>query len=586
MLRPYQQAAFEAAQDWMKKTTAPAVIEAATGAGKSHIIAAIADWVTSQSGKKVLCLAPSKELTEQNHAKFLATGEPASIYSASIGKSLRHDVVFGTPRTVLNSISNFKNFAAIIIDECHGITPTIQAIIAEIQKDNKAVRVVGLSATPYRLGSGYIYAHDEDGRPVDTTREPYFDSLIYRITARELIELGFLTRPITDCEHLAAYDTSQMVPNKLGKFDDKAFIGKGRKTEKIIAEIVAKSESRKGVIIFAASVRHAKEVLESLPAGSRMITGETKKAEREQIIKSFKAMQIKFLVNVSVLTTGFDAPHVDVVAILRATESAALLQQIIGRGLRLFDLKDNCLILDYAENIERHFPDGDIFNPDISVYQKAEGGDGIQSTCPSCQTVNDFTGRPNPDMFPISKHGYFMDLMGVETEMPAHFGRRCTGRDLIGGEFFQCAYRWTSKECPDCGHHNDITARECEECKFELVDPNEKLQLEHARIKANPYEVSSDVVLSWRCTKHVSKAGNDTLRIAYTTDCRSFDVWYLPQRKRLWNDLCMAVFGKPAPDVDSFLRYVNRGEMPTTVTVSKDDHSKFFTIYGHNREAT
>jgi DNA repair protein RadD len=102
MLRPYQQAAFDAAITYIRKCYEPCLIEAATGAGKSHIIASIAEWVHSHSGKKVLCLAPSKELIQQNHKKYLATGNPASIYCASVSKSLTHDVVFGSPRTVLN----------------------------------------------------------------------------------------------------------------------------------------------------------------------------------------------------------------------------------------------------------------------------------------------------------------------------------------------------------------------------------------------------------------------------------------------------------------------------------------------------
>ena len=102
-------------------------------------------------------------------------------------------------------------------------------------------------------------------------------------------------------------------------------------------------------MLFAATVRHAEEVMASLPPDlSAMITGDTPKGERASIIARFKARRIKYLVNVAVLTTGFDAPHVDVIAILRKTESVGLLQQIIGRGLRLHDDKRDCLVLDYA----------------------------------------------------------------------------------------------------------------------------------------------------------------------------------------------------------------------------------------------
>jgi len=131
MLREYQQEAHDAGMLWASKNTAPAVIEAATGAGKSHVIAAVSESFYDLSGKHVLCTAPSGELVGQNHEKYLATGNQASIFSASLGiKSLRHPVVFGTPLSILNSISKFGNkFGLIVLDECEGITPTIKNII-------------------------------------------------------------------------------------------------------------------------------------------------------------------------------------------------------------------------------------------------------------------------------------------------------------------------------------------------------------------------------------------------------------------------------------------------------------------------
>lgn len=594
MLRDYQQRCFDLTKAWLEKSIEPCLIEAATGAGKSHIIAALAEWLDEKTDKKILCLAPSKELIEQNHKKFLATGNPASIYSASISKSLRHSVVFASPRTVHNSIDFFKGrFAAVIIDEAHGITPTIKDVIAHLKADHPALRIIGLTATPYRLGTGYIYQYDEKGEPVPEHegRNQYFNRLICRVTAHELIERGFLTQPTTAAHEAASYDTSKLETNNMGKFTaasvDRAFLGHGRKTSKIVQEIVSICQERQGVIIFASSIAHAEEVMASLPpAISANISGKTNKRERERIIDRFKQKQIKYLVNVAVLTTGFDAPHVDAVCLLRATESVGLLQQMIGRGLRIDEGKTDCLILDYAENIERHCPAGDIFNPEIKAAPKREGQFIVPAVCPECSTRNEFSGRPNPDEFGISKDGYFTDLMGEKTETPAHFGRRCLGQTIIAGESVRCGYRWNGKECPECGHHNDIAARFCENCREEIVDPNEKLRLEFAKIKSDPYQLSTDEVISWNCSKHISAAGNETLRVEYVTECRKFVVWYLPRKQREWSNLCAEVFGKTAPDVDTFLQYCNtHGKMPRTVTVKRDKGSKFYSIYNHGAPA-
>ena len=168
-LRPYQRKAVDAALSWLKRSIDPCLIDAAPAAGKSFMIAAIANALHSMSGKRVLCLAPSAELVKQNHEKYLMTGEPASIFSASAGtKSTRNVVIFGTPGTVKNSISRFckqgpDGFCAVIVDECHGLTPTIRAIIDTMREANPNLRVIGLSGTPYRLGSGYVFRVWPDG---------------------------------------------------------------------------------------------------------------------------------------------------------------------------------------------------------------------------------------------------------------------------------------------------------------------------------------------------------------------------------------------------------------------------------------
>jgi len=208
MLRPYQQEAHDKIVAWIKKTTEPCMIEAATGAGKSHIIAELAKTVHEMSGKHVLCIAPSKELVEQNHAKY--PGD-ASFFSASVGiKCREHPVVFGTPVTVLNSIERFGNeIAMIIIDECHGITPTIRKIIDRIPNHN--MRVVGMSATPYRLGSGYVFKQWENGGQAGTNG--FFTRCVYRIRAHELIDQGYLTPPVIGDLNAESYKTKHLQLN-------------------------------------------------------------------------------------------------------------------------------------------------------------------------------------------------------------------------------------------------------------------------------------------------------------------------------------------------------------------------------------
>lgn len=559
-LRPYQQAASDAAIAWMRQSIEPACIEAVTAAGKSHVIADMALRIHDMTGKRVLCMAPSAELVVQNREKLIATGTPASMFSASAGaKDLRHPIVFGSPLTVKNRISRFQDgYAMVVLDECHGISPTVRNIIAEMRAGNPNLRVIGLTATPYRLGSGYIFRQWPDGTVNDDTRarDPYFTKCVYRITGPDLIAQGYLTRPVigeTGAEH---YDTSALALNSRGQFDaaavDRAYHGHGRKTAAIVADVVARSRDRRGVMLFAATVRHAEEVMASLPPDlSAMITGDTPKGERASIIARFKSRRIKYLVNVAVLTTGFDAPHVDVIAILRKTESVGLLQQIIGRGLRLHDGKRDCLVLEYAGNLDTHCPDGDLFAPEVRAGKGGGDSEGLKCLCPDCGYENRFPAKPDTLEYAKDENGYCLDLTGhrVETEwgpLPGHFGRRCWGMAQVpGGKVDRCGYRWTSRECEACGAANDIAARYCAECKAELVDPGEKLRFEFRAMKKDPTQPQCDEVVEVRFVRGVSQRGADTVRAEWTTPYRKLTTWHMPHAphakgRRDWDRFAMA----------------------------------------------
>lgn len=607
-LRPYQQDAVDAAIKSMKASVMPGLLELATGSGKSHIVAAIAHWVHSTSGKRVLCLQPSKELTEQNFEKYTATGNKASIFSASAGsKCMRHPVVYATPGTVKNSLSRFGDqFAAVILDEAHGLTPTIKMIIGAMRERNPLLRVLGMTATPYRLREGYIYNYDIDGdfMPESIADEPYFNRLLYRITTQELIDMGFLTPAHSDPDLAQGYEGSSLELNARGQYDafevERVFEGRGRLTADIVADIVHHAAGRRGVMIFAATVQHAIEIMESLPPGNSMMLGGSinmDKSSREKLIKDFKAQRYKYLVSVATLTTGFDAPHVDLIAVMRATESAGLLQQIMGRGLRLYDGKEDCVILDYAENIERFdLITRGLFSPDIRAYKKAAEGEGAPVICPDCDYENKFTLNKDYLDSNRDKYGYILDLAcnRVESEygpIPAHHGRRCTGQikdPAQIGAFVRCCYRWTSKPCPECEAPNDLAARYCSACKAELVDPNEKLRRDFIRVKKDPYAVKTERVLKWSAMAHTSQAGDDIIRCDYQTDYRTFSVYFTPGSKhpkaiRAWESLNRSVYnGHIAPDAPTFLRYMDRGRPPETVTYKKQKTNDFFEVIAHN----
>lgn len=602
MLRDYQQSACNAALSWVKRSTDPCIIECPTGSGKSHIASELALCLIEMSkGKKVLVLAPNGKLVYQNYKKWLATGSPASIFCAKLNeKCTKHKVIFGSPVSVSNSLGRFKrDYCAVILDEAHGITKTVKRIIEGMREGNPNMRVIGMSATPYRTGDGYVYKHHYKYGPVrDDQRldDAFFHTLVYSIDPRYLIEKGYLTKPVFDHAD-THYDTSGLVKNRMGNWDsdtvDRAFVGRGRLTAEIVADVVSKSKYRRGVMLFAATIQHAQEIFESLPRGiSAVITGQEK--DNDKNLADFENQKLKYIVSVEMLTTGYDAPHVDVIAVLRKTESPGLLQQIIGRGARLYDGKEDFLVLDYAENIEYHFPHGDVFEPEIRAYKSGGSSGELEVTCPDCGGVNFFSARKNEEGYTLTDDGYFADLAGEKicnlegVPIPSHYGRRCTNEQLIKGVHVQCSYRWSHKVCPECGGENDIAAKYCSSCRAELVDPNEKLAIEAARIASDPYRLRIEPVLTMNIRRWPSKYVDkpDTIRVDYgiAEKPELVSEWYSPESSSAWMLSRWVSFtesawpGRDIRSIDDAMAMKHDAVAPKNVAFRKKSGSKFYEV--------
>lgn len=574
-LRSYQQEAVDIAIAYLKRNSTPALLELATGAGKSLICAEIAKIMHELSGKKVLCLCPTSELVQQNYDKFLLTGYEASIYSASISKSLRHNVVFATEGSFKKmALEVGEQYSTVILDEAHRITPTIKKIISDMREGNPNLRTLGMTASPFRMLSGYIFEIDQYDRIEEEAVKPYFKKLLYRIGGDYLVKQGFLTKPTIGQIHAEKYDTSHLEIGKTGQFTqqsiDQAFVGKGTATSSIVFDVVNQANARnaESIMFFASCIDHANEIMASLPAyNSALVTGETPKKERKQIIQDFKDKKIRFLVNVSVLTTGFDCSSVSIVAILRSTESASLLTQIIGRALRLDPCKTEALILDYADNIKRFFPDGDLFNPQIQAYgDKPKIKDTFQ--CPQCSHENIFTLRPNPDQMNFDANGYFLNLDGerMSPPFPAHFGRRCQYVKPVGlNQFERCTYFWECKMC-ECGQDNDIAARKCSACKALLIDYNDKLVGKFLDFKNDLSQVQTDAIEWFSKKEMASKAGNNMLRVTFNTKYRKFVAFFSSKVNKRFYEMMTDVNFKPK-----------------TVSYKKSSKTEFFTVVDFDR---
>lgn len=577
--RPYQQRAIDSAINWMRKNTESCVLDLSMSAGKSIIAAFIANEMHKISGgKKVLVLCPNATLVSQNAEKYAMISDEYSIYSASISKSLRHAIVFATPLSFAGIVDKTNGeFCCVIVDEGDSITETIKGIISTLKGKNPLLRLCGMTGTPYRTGEGWIAEIDVNNTVFEETINPYYKKIVDRISPRELIDLGFATPPrVIDVSE--KYDTSNLKLTSNGTFRqsdiDQAFVGQGRKTASVVEDIVNRSNSigARGVMIFGATINHCKEIMESLPNyNSGVINGEMGDKHNQEVIQKFRDQKIKYLVNVNMATVGFSVDHVDVIAILRATSSSRLYQQILGRGMRLDADKKEFLLLDYTDNINKLFPSGDVFSPEIVAYgNKPSSKHEIQ--CPDCYNVNSVSLRPNPDGFGIDNFGYFTDLTGERVEyegqhFPAHFARRCSHIEPLGkNDFKRCDHYWSYKECPNCNEKNDIVARRCASCKTELINPNEKLIAEFKAFKKDLSQVQTDAINFIRKKEIITKSKNNGLQISFGTPERIVQV--------IMSNKIMPKF------YDLFL---NSDFAPKTITYKKSS-SGYMHIYDFNRE--
>lgn len=459
ILRPYQNEAVEATLTHFRRSHQPAVIVLPTGAGKSLVIAELA----RRARGRVLVLAHVKELVAQNHSKYQSYGLKADIFAAGLyRRESQSKVVFGSVQSVARNLQQFDSeFTLLIVDECHRISDAddsqYQQILSHLRLRNPQLRLLGLTATPYRLGKGWIYQFHYHGM-VRGDEHSLFRDCIYELPLRFMIKQGFLVPPERLDMPIVQYDFGRLTAKENGLFSESDLNLELKKqqriTPQIVRQIVEFAQDRQAVMIFAATVEHAREVTGLLPEVTALITAATPAAERDALIAAFKARQLRYLVNVAVLTTGFDAPHVDLIAILRPTESVSLYQQIVGRGLRLSPGKRDCLILDYAGNPH------DIFTPEVGMPKGQHDNQPVQIFCPTCGFANIFWGKTAAD--------------GTLIE---HYGRRCQGIiENNDGDRQQCDFRFRYKCCPHCLAENDIAARRCHQCEAVLVDPDDMLK--------------------------------------------------------------------------------------------------------------
>lgn len=421
MLRDYQQRTIDQLYEWFAKGNKghPCLV-LPTGSGKSHIVAALCkDALQNWPETRVLMLTHVKELIEQNAEKMRLhwPNAPMGVYSASLrAKQLGEPITFAGIQSIRDKADQIGHVDLIVIDECHLVSHKDEGgyrkLIEALTAINPRLRVIGLTATPYRLGHGFI-----------TDQPALFSDLIEPVTIEELIYKGYLA-PLRSKVTDAKLDTTG-VHKRGGEYIEKELQEAVNTTENnvnIVEETIRRGSDRKAWLLFCAGVRHAEAMAEELEAHgipSACVTGKTPMAERNRIIGDFKDGRIRALTNANVLTTGFDYPDIDLIVMARPTMSASLYVQMAGRGMRPKSEAADCLVLDFAGVVQTHGPITAI----DSGRKAGTGGDAPVKVCEVCEELNPIAvsnciacGHPFPIREKVKPKLHDDDIMGLDVD--------------------------------------------------------------------------------------------------------------------------------------------------------------------------
>lgn len=346
-LRDYQQRAVDDIVHFYFSYKRPSYVVIPTGGGKSIIIA---EAIRQLGDISTLVLQPSVELLEQNYQKYIKQGGIASLYSASVDSREVGNVTYATIRSIDKIPEQFNHIQMVLIDECHLHTDPNGVMARFIEQLPKKTVVIGFTATPIRLKSyGSFQGNYSQLNMLHRIRPKFFSSCIHVTQLSELYDGGYLT-PVRYTSF--GFDRSGL-KLKGSDFDqnsaEKELKRQGRTdfAVKLIKESLKRGKKR--ILVFTPTVGTSYYLQEQIPE-IEVVSAKTKKKERKEIVERFKTGKTRVVSNFGTLVVGFDVPEIDLIVMMRPTQSYAIYYQMCGRGIRVFPGKEVVDVVDLSGN--------------------------------------------------------------------------------------------------------------------------------------------------------------------------------------------------------------------------------------------
>ncbi|WP_105190024.1 DEAD/DEAH box helicase [Pseudoalteromonas sp. T1lg48] len=389
-LRPYQHEAISALTDfYLTSKVTKGLCVLPTASGKTVIFAQLIKQLIEQHPSlRVLMLAHTQEIVQQNEDKLKAIWPDADIgiYCAGLGRKEIKQITSASRDSIIKEIGEYPEWDLVIVDEAHLIPPEqtarYQYILDTISLHGPEPKIIGFTATPFRMQSGEIFGEEKN---------KLFKKLIYRKRIDELVNSGYLCNlraVVTDNRAVADTSKVRVSKNDFVQTDLEQVTAVEPIVEAIVADWLNKTSGNLPTVFFASSVAQAhmfEHCLATFGFDFPLITATTAKAQRAEYLSEFESGNIQGLVNVATLTTGWDAPRLACIVNARPTRSPALFLQIVGRGLRLHPSKNETLLLDYGQNLER-FGVLERVKPELEDRQHHDE-QNLVTACEVCDTV-------------------------------------------------------------------------------------------------------------------------------------------------------------------------------------------------------
>ncbi len=525
-LRPYQEASVAAILDYWSKGGGNPLVDLATGLGKSVVIARLVqDLLAQYPDMRVLILVHVRELVEQNFKAMLRLwpSAPVGVNSAGLGRRDRHSqILFASIQSVYREDGfSLGRRDLVLIDEAHLVPAAgegmYRTLLERLRQRAPDLRVAGFTATPFRLDSGRL----------DRGSGRLFDEVVYSYGIGPGISDGWLA-PLISKASATEIDVST-VARRGGEFvagSLEAAADRDSLTASAAAELVRYGADRRSWLVFCSGVNHAyhvRDALRGLGIAAETVTGKTPAQERNRLIRDFREGRLRCLTNAQVLTTGFDAPAVDLIGFLRPTLSTGLYLQMVGRGVRQAPGKTNTLVLDFAGNVKRHGPVDAVEPEDRSRKGAAEDGEKVTvdtvraKQCPSCET-----------------------LVGL-----------------------------AARTCWVCGHEFPMPVRPKHEAE---ADTTPILTTERYGRPGPPEEIP---VVRWQAARHQKHGSPDSVRVTYMAGLQSYSEWVCPEHSGYARDKFERWWrrhggGQPPTSVAEALARFDALSQPVTVMVRQN----------------